>query len=277
MPADAALGDRTNLVYQNSRSLSPGEPPALVTGTGTATEMGKIAGMLGRVERSPSPLETELRQLTLRLAAVCLVAVAFILAVGFARGLPADAVMASLAIATAISSIPSGLPTFLTAMLSYGAQRLAAAQAIVRNLSDVEALGAVSAINADKTGTLTLDKMTAPDHAGGQWFTVSGTGYATSGEILHAAGRSLPDLTALGYGLTLCSDATVGPDQQVVGDPTEAALVVLAAKMGVDAADVAARVPAGGHWCRSTPRTSSWPPTTWSRWSTVSRTCWCAW
>ena len=158
-----------------------------------------------------------------------------ILAVGFARGLPADAVIL-LAIATAISSIPSGLPTFLTAMLSYGAQRLAAAQAIVRNLSDVEALGAVSAINTDKTGTLTLDKMTVTRmHAGGQWFTVSGTGYATSGEILHAAGRSLPDLTALGYGLTLCSDATVGPDEQVVGDPTEAALVVLAAKMGVDA------------------------------------------
>ncbi len=234
LAADAALGDRTTMVFQ-STSLTRGSASAVVTETGAATEMGRIAGLLRTVERLPSPLESELRELTVRLAVVCLLAVAFIVIVGLARGLAPQSV-ALIAIATAISSIPSGLPTFLTAMLSYGAQRLAAAKAIVRGLSDVETIGAVSAVNTDKTGTLTLDEMTATAlHSDGQWFTVDGAGYALTGTIRHAAGRSLPDFTALGYGLTLCSDAVVGVDETVVGDPTEAALVVLAAKMGVDA------------------------------------------
>ena len=230
----AALGDRYNMLFQNT-SVTRGTATYLVTGTGSNTEMGKIAGMLNSVKQVDSPLRQEMRQLTFRLIWVAWIAVAIIVALGVARGDDLNMVI-TLGITTAIAAIPSGLPTFLTAMLSYGAQRLADAKAVVKNLNDVETLGATSAINSDKTGTLTMDMMTATKmYASGQWFTVDGTGYSKIGRILHRAGQEVPDFEALGYGLTLCSDATVSDEGEVVGDPTEAALVVLAAKMGVDA------------------------------------------
>lgn len=229
-----ALGDRSCLLFQ-STLITRGSATAVVVATAGRTEIGQIAEMLDTVDRVPSPLQVELRRLTIRLSIVCLAAVAYIVAVNLTRGMSTDEVVL-VAITTAIASIPSGLPTFLTAMLSYGSQRLAKANAVVRDLRDVETLGSVSAINSDKTGTLTLDKMTATSmFTSGRWFSITGTGYDTNGQILGAAGTKAPDFTALGYGLTLCSDATVNSDGEVVGDPTEAALVVLAAKAGVDA------------------------------------------
>ena len=107
---------------------------------------------------------------------------------------------------------------------------------MVKNLTDVETLGATSAINTDKTGTLTMNEMmVSVIYAAGAWFTVEGEGYRKSGAITSVAGAPVPDFTRLGLGLALDSDATVGDDGAVVGDPTEAALVVLAAKLGVDA------------------------------------------
>jgi Ca2+-transporting ATPase len=121
-------------------------------------------------------------------------------------------------------------------MLSYGARKLADARAIVRNLSDVETLGATSAINTDKTGTLTLNQMTATKlFFAGDWFNISGGGYSKQGSITGVAGHELPDFNPLAMALALACDATVGDDGAVIGDPTEAALVVLAAKVGVDA------------------------------------------
>ncbi len=231
---DTALGDRTNLLFQ-STSVTRGTATALVTGTALSTEVGKIAGMLSSVERAASPLQLEIKRLTVRFAILAIVTVTFIVIIGLIRGLDINVVM-GLAIATAIASIPAGLPTFVTAMLAFGAKRLADAKAVVRDLVDVEALGSVTAINSDKTGTLTLDRMTATKmFDDGQWFSIDGSGYEKQGTIRHAAGRLEPDFTPLAYGLTLCSDATVSDDCEVVGDPTEAALVVLAAKMGVDA------------------------------------------
>ncbi len=231
---DTALGDRTNLLFQ-STSVTRGTATALVVETGTSTEVGRIAGMLSGVERVASPLQLEIKRLTVRLATLAVAAVTFIVIIGFSRGLDTQAVM-GLAIATALASIPAGLPTFLNAMLAFGAKRLAEAKAVVRNLTDVEALGSVSAINSDKTGTLTLDRMTATKmFDAGQWFSIDGAGYEKQGAIRHAAGKLEPDFTPLAYGLTLCSDVTVSDAGEVIGDPTEAALVVLAAKMGVDA------------------------------------------
>ena len=207
----------------------------LVTGTGKDTEMGKIAGMLGEVSTDKSPLQKEMATLSIRLAILAWIAVAAIVAIGLARGLPTDQIVL-LGITVAISSIPTGLPTFLTVMLSYGSQRLAQAKAIVRSLPDVETLGAASAINSDKTGTLTMDMMTAVQmYDSDRWFKIEGSGYEKSGAILVVAGQSLPDFTPLALGLTLCSDVVVSDEGDVVGDPTEAALVVLAAKLGVDA------------------------------------------
>ena len=239
---DTPLGDRTSMVFQNT-SVTRGTARCLVVATGTGTEMGKIAGMLNSVTPEKSPLQKELRSLTIRLAILAWAAVAIIVAIAVLRGLPSSQVIL-LAITVAISSIPSGLPTFLTAMLSYGAQRLAQAKAVVRNLTDVETLGCTSAINSDKTGTLTLDRMTATRmFASGEWFRIEGSGYSTAGALLTAAGQEVPDFTPLALGLTLCSDAVINDDETVTGDPTEAALVVLAAKMGVDAAISRAQYP----------------------------------
>ena len=136
----------------------------------------------------------------------------------------------------AISAIPTGLPAFVSGMLSYGAKQLAAAKAVVKNLTDVETLGATSAINTDKTGTLTMNQMMVSTiYANGSWFTVEGAGYRKTGQILSVAGTPVPDFSRLALGLVLDSDATVADDGAVVGDPTEAALVVLSAKLGVDA------------------------------------------
>src|SRR3954468_15493794 len=154
---EVGLGDRTNMLFQNT-SVTRGTTTMVVTATGMETEMGRIATMLTSVTRTRSPLQKELDGLTRVLGIVAWSAVALIVVVGILRGLPADEVLL-LGTAMAISAIPTGLPTFVQAMLSYGAQRLAEAKAVVKNLTDVETLGATSAINTDKTGTLTLNQM----------------------------------------------------------------------------------------------------------------------
>ena len=163
-----------------------------------------------------------------------------------------------LCVSTAISAIPTGLPTFVQLMLSSGAQRLAESKAVVKSLTDVETLGGTTVINSDKTGTLTMNAMTATTMlTGGDWYKIEGGGYKKSGAILGTAGAPTPDFTRLALGLVLCSDATVADDESIIGDPTEAALVVLAAKIGVDAEETRRTLPRRTR-CRSTPSTSSW-------------------
>jgi P-type Ca2+ transporter type 2C len=231
---EVAVGDRSNMLFQNT-SVTRGTATVVVTATGMQTQMGQIASMLTSVKRTRSPLQKELDSLTRVLGIIAWTAVAFIVVVGLLRDMPGSDVLL-LGTAMAISAIPTGLPTFVQAMLSYGAKQLAEAKAVVKNLTDVETLGATSVINTDKTGTLTMNQMMVSTiHAGGSWFTVAGEGYRKSGAIQSVAGEPVPDFTRLALGLALDSDATVGDDGTVVGDPTEAALVVLAAKLGVDA------------------------------------------
>jgi Ca2+-transporting ATPase len=231
---DVALGDRTNMVFQNT-AVTRGTASAVVTSTGMDTEMGQIATMLTGVTRTRSPLQKELDALTKVLGIIAWGAVAFIVVVGVARGMEAGDLLL-LGTAMAISAIPTGLPAFVSGLLSYGAKQLAEARAVVKNLTDVETLGATSAINTDKTGTLTLNQMMVSVlFADGGWFHVTGEGYSKTGTITAAAGTPVPDFTRVALGLVLDSDATVADDGAVVGDPTEAALVVLAAKLGVDA------------------------------------------
>jgi Ca2+-transporting ATPase len=234
LPAgEIGIGDRSNMLFQNT-SVTRGTGTMVVTATGMQTQMGRIAAMLSSVTRTRSPLQRELDALTRVLGIIAWTAVAIIVVVGLARGMSAGDVLL-LGTAMAISAIPTGLPTFVSAMLSYGAKQLAEAKAVVKNLTDVETLGATSAINTDKTGTLTMNEMMVSVlYAGGSWCTVEGEGYRKTGEILSVAGATPPDFTRLAYGLALDTDATVSDDGAVVGDPTEAALVVLAAKLGVD-------------------------------------------
>jgi Ca2+-transporting ATPase len=230
------LGDRTDMLYQNT-SVTRGSGQIVVTATGMSTEVGRIATMLTNVERTRSPLQIQLEDLTKMIAWIAWGAVAIITLVGLVRGLPIQDLLL-LGIAMGISAIPTGMPTFVQSMLSYGANQLAQAAAVVRNLNDVETLGATSAINTDKTGTLTLNQMTARElFYQGQPFKVEGKGYSKLGAILAVASASEPDYSPLAYVSALCSDATVTDDGTVVGDPTEAAVVVLAAKVGVSAED----------------------------------------
>ena len=231
---EVALGDRSNMLFQNT-SVTRGTASAVVTATAMQTQMGQIATMLTSVSRTRSPLQKELDSLTKVLGIIAWSAVAFIVVIGLVRGMPADELLL-LGTAMAISAIPTGLPAFVSGLLSYGAKQLAEAKAVVKNLTDVETLGATSAINTDKTGTLTLNQMMVSTiYANGSWFTVDGEGYRKTGSIRSVAGAPVPDFTRLALGLCLDSDATVSDDGDVVGDPTEAALVVLAARLGVDA------------------------------------------
>ena len=239
---DTPLGDRTDMVFQNT-SVTRGTGSVVVTTTGMETEVGKIAGLLQSVDRTKSPLQQQLDGLTKWLGVVAWTALAIVVAIGAARGLPLEDLLL-LGVAVAISAIPTGMPTFVQGMLSFGARRLADSKAIVRNLTDVETLGSTSAINTDKTGTLTMNQMTATKLLfAGDWYTIEGGGYGKTGAVQSAAGGGVPDFGPLSLALTLACDATVSDDGQVIGDPTEAALVVLAAKLGADAELTRAKYP----------------------------------
>jgi len=231
---ETALGDRTNMVFQNTQ-VTRGTAAFVVTATGQSTEMGRIADMVTATKRQRSPLQRELDGMTKIFGVLAWATVSVIAIVGIVRGQELETLLL-LCISTAIASIPVGLPTFVQAMLSSGAQHLADSKAVVKSLTDVETLGGTTVINSDKTGTLTMNAMTATSMlADGQWFRIEGGGYQKTGAVLGTAGADVPDFRRLGLGLVLCSDATVADDGSVIGDPTEAALVVLAAKVGVDA------------------------------------------
>ncbi len=229
--ADIPLGDRSDMLFQNT-SVTRGTGTMVVTATGMGTEVGRIASMLSGVARTRSPLQRQLDDLTKKIAIVAWATLALILVVGLFRGLSFEALML-LGISMAVSAIPTGMPTFVQSMLAMGAQQLARAKAIVRNLNDVETLGATSQINTDKTGTLTLNQMTARAvYYARSWYEVDGEGYSWTGTIRGVAGAPEADLTPLAYVSALASDATVSRTGEVVGDPTEAAVVVLAEKIG---------------------------------------------
>ena len=239
---DVSLGDRTNLVFQNTQ-VTRGSAEVVVVATGQATQMGQIADMVTATKRSKSPLQQELDGLTKIFGILAWSAVAIIAIVGVARDQTGETLVL-LCISTAISAIPTGLPTFVQLMLSNGAQRLAESKAVVKSLTDVETLGGTTVINSDKTGTLTMNAMTAVTmFTGGAWYRIEGSGYSTTGAILGPAGAPTPDFTGLALGLALCSDATVAADESIIGDPTEAALVVLAAKIGADAEETRRALP----------------------------------
>ncbi|MEO8908066.1 MAG: cation-translocating P-type ATPase [Microbacteriaceae bacterium] len=235
---DLAVGDQSNMAFLGT-TLVRGTTTFVVTATGMSTEIGRIATMLAEVGRADSPLQRELGALTKKLAFVAWGAVVVMVGIGMLRGLPFDQLLL-LGISVAVSSIPTGMPTFVQSLLAYGARILAEHRAVVKSLSDVETLGATTAIATDKTGTLTMNEMAVVElFANESWYRVEGAGYAKVGRILGAAGAPMSGDAASGfeqmaYALCLVSDATVSDSAVVIGDPTEAAMVVLAAKLGID-------------------------------------------
>jgi Ca2+-transporting ATPase len=229
---DVPLGDRLDMAYMNS-TVTRGRGEMVVTATGMSTEVGQISRMLSRVEQEKTPLTRQLDQLTVVITTMAAIALALVVVLGLIRGESFDDLFL-IGISLAIAAIPTGLPAVVTTVLSLGTQALAAKGAIVKRLRSVETLGSTSAICSDMPGTLSLIKMTARQLVvAGRRYNVEGEGYSTTGKILRVAGETDVPLEPYLLPMALANDAAVR-DGEIVGDPTEAALVVLAAKGGLD-------------------------------------------
>jgi Ca2+-transporting ATPase len=229
---DVPLGDRVDMAYMNSQ-VTRGRGEIVVTATGMSTEVGHISGMLSGVEQEKTPLTKQLDQITVLITIMAAAALALIVILGLARGEDFDSLFL-VGISLAIAAIPTGLPAVVTMLLSVGTRELADQGAIVKRLRSVETLGSTSAICSDKTGTLTLNQMTARELViVGRRFSVDGEGYATTGRILRVAGTSDVGFEPFVLPMALANDAVIR-DGACIGDPTEGALVVLAEKAGLD-------------------------------------------
>jgi len=234
--ADTPLGDRTDMAYMNTE-VTRGAGEIVVTATGMATEVGHISGLLQSEGIEKTPLTKELDSLTNQILIIAGVALAASTLLGLSRGVPWETLFVN-GIAFAIGAIPTGLPMVVTYLLAIGAVALAEAGAIMKRLRSVETLGSTTAANSDKTGTLTLNQMTATELVlPGRRFAITGEGYSTSGQITGLGDTNPMDLAPYLLPMALASDA-VAKNGSLVGDPTEGALVVLAAKGGVDPSTV---------------------------------------
>ncbi|WP_328418074.1 cation-translocating P-type ATPase [Micromonospora sp. NBC_00389] len=239
---DAALGDRVTLLFMNTMATR-GRGEAVVTATGMDTEIGRVAGLLHEARAGLTPLQRQINALGRTLAVTAGIVIAIVFGLGLARGQQFHELFVT-AVSLAVATIPEGLPAVVAFTLAMGTGRLARRGAIIKRLASVETLGSTSEICTDKTGTLTLNEMTAREMVfAGRPFTVSGEGYRTDGQIQTTDGGVGPGglkdaLTAM----ALCSDAVLR-DDALVGDPTEGALVVLAEKGDVDVARLRAQRP----------------------------------
>ncbi|WP_238488277.1 cation-translocating P-type ATPase [Actinoplanes flavus] len=239
--ADTALGDRSDMAYMNT-NVTRGTGELLVTATGMTTEVGRISGMLQTEKDAETPLTRQLGKLTNQILVIAGFALVASVIINLARGNEFTVVFTA-AVAFAVSAIPTGLPAVVTTILSLGTQLLAKSNAIVKRLRSTETLGSTSAINSDKTGTLTLNQMTAIEMAiPGHRYTISGGGYSIDGVIKRVAGEGEVDLEEYLLPMVLASDAVV-TDGNLIGDPTEGALVVLAEKGGIDSTTTRERYP----------------------------------
>ncbi len=189
---EAVLAERVNLVFMNT-VVTRGRAECLVTATGMNTEMGRIAGLIETAPENATPLQIQLDRLGKRLAAIAGVVVGLIFALALYQGQPL-AYAALTAITLAVAAIPEGLPAVVTVTLALGMRRMAAQRAIVKRLAAVETLGCTSVICSDKTGTLTLNQMTARAlYYHGRRFRVSGEGYEAAGKIQAEDGAPPPE------------------------------------------------------------------------------------
>ena len=221
--ADAGIGDRVNMGYQNS-NVTYGRGTGVVTNTGMYTEVGKIADMLANADESQTPLKQSLEQLSKSLTylIVAIALVTFLVSV-FIRGeQPLEGLM--VAVALAVAAIPEGLPAIVTILLSLGTTTLAKRNSIVRKLPAVETLGSTEIIASDKTGTLTMNQMTVEK-------------VYTNGQLQSADTELGADNTTLRI-MNFANDTMVDPDGKLIGDPTETALVQFGLDHNFDVRDV---------------------------------------
>src|SRR3954465_3925704 len=226
-----AIGDQSNMAFMNS-PVTHGTGVMIVTGTGADTEVGHISGLLKSTPTLKTPLSAQLDTLTLWIAGAAGLTIAIMVGVGAAGG-DATKAISTTAIALALAAVPMAMPTVLQVILSNGSMTVAAEGAVVKSLASVETLGSTSAINSDKTGTLTLNQVTVVEVIDPtDRYAISGTGYGLDGDVQHSAGNTNTVEDAI-VPFLVCNDARL-VDGKVVGDPTEGALLVLGHKAGLD-------------------------------------------
>lgn len=242
LPLDTMLGDRINMAF-SSTTVSAGTGMGIVIAIGKETEIGKINEMMSEVDEITTPLLKQTAKFG-KSVSVIIVGIAFVIYLfgHFFRHYDSGELLMSV-IGLAVAAIPEGLPAILSIILAIGVQNMARRNAIVRTLPSVETLGAVSVICSDKTGTLTKNEMTVKtvEIRDGE-FTVTGTGYAPTGDVLSNGKKvdfnSAPILEELISCFNICNEASLGKDEQdhwfVKGDPTEGALITLYQKADVD-------------------------------------------
>ena len=245
LPAPAPLGDRVNMVFSGT-AVTRGRGRAIVTATGMATEMGRIASLLGSTEEERTPLQREVdlvgRTLGIAVIVIAVVVVLAILLFSDIRGAPGLIEVLLIGVSLAVAAVPEGLSAILTVVLSLGVRRMARQHAIVKKLSSVEALGSASVICSDKTGTLTKNEMTIQRVVcrSGE-VAVTGVGYRPEGDIrvgdeLLEEGPLLEEVGAVLRGGSLANDAVLRDEDgtwTIQGDPTDAAFLVAERKLGI--------------------------------------------
>jgi Ca2+-transporting ATPase len=248
-----AVADRKNSVFMATH-ITYGRGKAVITSTGMETEFGKVAEMVQAVEQTETPLKQKLAKFAKKLGIIIVFVSAvifalelyeiFVLSGGASLGYAVDQIIAAFetAIALAVSAVPEGLPAVVTVSLALGARELAKRKALIRRLSSAETLGATDIICSDKTGTLTKGEMTVRKiYVDDKMIDVTGAGYESKGDFLVNGDSVKPkensDLTLLLKASTLCSNATYD-GTKVLGDTTEGALIVAAAKAGMTKADL---------------------------------------
>jgi len=280
--AELRLGDRKNMAYGGT-AVTYGRGRAVVVATGMNTEFGAIARMLQTIETAKTPLQRNLDRVGASLARIALAIVALIVGLGLLRGQPVLE-MLIFGIALAVAVVPEALPAVVTISLALGVQRMVRRNALMRRLPAVETLGSTTYICTDKTGTLTKDEMTARRlWIGGATIEISGAGYEPVGELTHdgsaidlAPGDWGPPARRLLRAAALACDATIDRSEkegrwEVNGDPTEGALVVAAAKAGLDKGRLdadsprLAEIPFTSESKRMTVRVSGSDPATYSK------------
>ena len=236
---DTPLADRNNMLYMGTSVVS-GKARALVTATAMRTELGKIAEMIQEIEDNTTPLQKKLEEFGKIIVYISFLLVGVIFLIGYLRGEELLNLFLT-AVSLAVAAIPEGLPAVVTIALAIGVQRMVKRNCIIRKLPSVETLGCTSVICSDKTGTLTKNEMTVQViyHAG-QFYKVSGIGYEPAGEFLHNDHKikplDFPGLMSLLSGSVLCNGAQLVHDEngfRIIGDPTEGALLTMAAKAGM--------------------------------------------
>ena len=239
---DVSLGDRNNLAFMGTAIIS-GRGRGIVVATGMKTEMGQIAGMLEEQKQEDTPLQKKLNQVGKKLGLIILIVVGLVVLLGYLRGIEFFEMFLT-GISLAVAAVPEGLPAVVTVVLALGVQRMIKKHVIVRRLPAVETLGATTVICSDKTGTLTQNQMTVrklvlPEKN----IEVEGEGYQPVGKFYQAEQeiqpRLDPDLSLLLKGAVLCNNAELQKNNdneqwEIIGDPTEGALVVTAVKAGYD-------------------------------------------